>query len=85
MKKIQFGNILAHFGPIFWPKPTLDKASRLSEVVSALGSQPSDPGSIPGPRLVDRECDDNALKALLREPPCRTCKKDQAGIKVQDY
>ena len=60
-------------------------ASRLSEVVSALGLQPSDPGSIPGPRLVDRECDDNALKALLREPPCRTCKNDQAGIKVQDY
>ena len=61
------------------------RASRLSEVVSALGSQPSDPGSIPGPRLVDRECDDNALKALLREPPCRTCKKHPAGIKVQDY
>ena len=60
-------------------------ASRLSEVVSALGSQPSDPGSIPGPRLVDRECDDNALKALLREPTCRTCKKHPAGIKVQDY
>ena len=54
-------------------------------MVSALGSQPSDPGSIPGPRLVDRECDDNALKALLREPPCRTCKKHPAGIKVQDY
>ena len=54
-------------------------------MVSALGSQPSDPGSIPGPRLVDRECDGNALKALLRKPPCRTCKKDQASIKVQDY
>ena len=64
---------------------TVNQASRLSEVVSALGSQPSDPGSIPGPRLVDRECDDNALKALLREPPCRTCKKHPAGIKVQDY
>ena len=26
-----------------------------------------------------------ALKAPLHEPPCGTCKKDQAGIKVQDY
>ena len=25
-------------------------------------------------------CDDNALKALLREPPCGTCRKDQASI-----
>ena len=50
-----------------------------------LGSYPSGPSSIPGWRLADRECDGNALKALLREPPCRTCKKDQAGIKVQDY
>jgi len=36
-------------------------------------------------QLADRERDGNALKALLGDPPCRTCKKDQAGIKVQDY
>ena len=24
------------------------------------------------------------LKAILREPPCGTCKKEQAGIKLQD-
>ena len=26
-----------------------------------------------------------ALKILLREPPCGTCKKDQSSIKLQDY
>ena len=26
-----------------------------------------------------------SLRAFLREPPCRTCKKDQAGIQLQDY
>ena len=36
-------------------------------------------------RLDDREYDGNTLKALLREPPFGTCKKDQAGIKAQDY
>ena len=30
----------------------------------------------------NRECENNALKAPLREPPCGTCKKDQASIKV---
>ena len=26
-----------------------------------------------------------SLRAFLREPPCGTCKKDQAGIWLQDY
>ena len=26
-----------------------------------------------------------SLRAFLREPPYRTCKKDQAGIQLQDY
>ena len=31
------------------------------------------------------EWDDNALRVPLRKPPCRTYKKEQAGIKLQDY
>ena len=43
------------------------------------------PSSIPDKDLTDRECDGNAIKALLHKPPSWTCKKDQAGIKLQDY
>ena len=52
------------------------EASCHSTVVSVLGSQPIGPGLISGWWFADREWDDNALKALLREPPCRTCKKN---------
>jgi len=30
------------------------------------------------------EGDDNTLRAFLPKPPCRTCKKEQVGIKLQD-
>ena len=32
-----------------------------------------------------RERDENTLRAPLRKPPCRACKKEQAGIKLQEY
>ena len=54
-------------------------ASHSLSVVSAIEVR------FPAGGLAERECDGNALKALLREPPCETCKKDQAGIKLQYY
>lgn len=54
-------------------------------MVGVLGSQSSGGGSIPSWWLADKERDDNALKALLCDPPCRTCKKEQASDKLQDY
>ena len=33
----------------------------------------------------ERERDDNTLRVPLREPPCMTCKKEQAGIRLQEY
>ena len=50
-----------------------------------LGSHPNDLGSISGWWLEYWEWDDNALKAVLHESSCRTCKKEQASIKSQDY
>ena len=61
------------------------QASRQSTVVSFLGSRPGDPGLNPGWWLANWECDGNALKRLLREPPCGTCQKDLADIKWQDH
>ena len=37
------------------------------------------------PRNGNREWDDNALRASLCKPPCRTCKKEQTGIELQYY
>ena len=54
-------------------------------VVSLLDSQSSNLGSNHSRGLANRDLDDKALRSLVRKPPCRTCKKEQAGIKLHDY
>jgi len=48
-------------------------------------SQSSDQGSNPARGLYNREWDNDALRTLLRMPPCITCKKEQASIELHDY
>ena len=62
-----------------------EKASPFMTVVNVSDSQSSNLGSNPVRGHANLEWDDNALKAFLREPPCRTCKMEQASIRLQDY
>ena len=46
------------------------------------GCRCTQPETLWAQRMETESC---SLKAFLHEPPCRTCKKEQAGIKLQEY